>query len=60
MDSDPVKFFGRPWTSAILTVSLLLLAYGTYGTIKMLRQDRVRSEEAAARRTAAAAAVRQT
>jgi putative tricarboxylic transport membrane protein len=59
MDSDPFKFFGRPWTSAILTVSLFLLIYGTYGTIKMLRQDRVRSEEAAARRTAAAAA-RQT
>jgi TctA family transporter len=55
MDSDPFKFLGRPWTAAILTVSLLLLIYGTYGTIRMLRQDRARAEEAAARRAAAAA-----
>lgn len=55
MDSSLFRFLGRPWTSAILTVALALLIYGTIGTIRMLRQDRARTEEAARRRSAAAA-----
>jgi hypothetical protein len=54
MDSDPFKFLGRPWTAAILTVSLLLLIYGTYGTIKMLRRDREMAAAREARRRASA------
>jgi putative tricarboxylic transport membrane protein len=42
MDSDPVKFLSRPWTAAILSVALLLLIYGTVGTIRLMRQDRGR------------------
>jgi putative tricarboxylic transport membrane protein len=40
MDSDPVKFLSRPWTAAILTIALLLLIYGTIGTIKEMRRNR--------------------
>jgi putative tricarboxylic transport membrane protein len=46
MDSDPVKFLGRPWTAGIMTVVVLLLAYGTYNTIKLMRRDRERMAEA--------------
>jgi putative tricarboxylic transport membrane protein len=50
MDSDPVKFLSRPWTAGILFVALLLLIYGTIGTIRMIRRDRQLVEDAAARR----------
>lgn len=37
MDKDIIAFVSRPWTAGILLVSFALLAYGTYGTIKLAR-----------------------
>jgi putative tricarboxylic transport membrane protein len=42
-------FLTRPWTALILGVSLVLLMYGTYGTVKLARR------QAAIRRQAVAA-----
>jgi putative tricarboxylic transport membrane protein len=38
VNGDVVAFFSRPWTAAITAVALALLAYGTFGTIKLARQ----------------------
>ena len=47
MDSDPIKFLSRPWTAAILAVALLLLAYGAVSTMRLARQGRRRTQQAA-------------
>ena len=31
-------FLMRPWTAVILAISVMLLIYGTYGTIKLARR----------------------
>jgi putative tricarboxylic transport membrane protein len=55
MDSDLWAFVSRPWTATFLAVSLLLLVYGSYTTVKNLRQERA---AAASRSNASGAASR--
>jgi putative tricarboxylic transport membrane protein len=38
VNGDLIAFFSRPWTAAITAVALALLAYGTFGTIKLARR----------------------
>lgn len=49
MDSSPIKFLSRPWTAGIMAVVVLLLTYGTYNTVKLIRRDRARLKDSEAR-----------
>lgn len=37
---DVIAFVTRPWTALFLTVAVLLLLFGVYSTVKLLRQER--------------------
>ncbi len=56
MDSDWVKFVTRPWTAALLLVSLAMLVYGLRGAIRLSRETKAIRQRALAKAQAAAKA----
>ena len=47
MDGNIVAFVTRPWTAAILSLCVALLAYGIFSSIRISRKMRAQATEAA-------------